>query len=208
MSTAIEALDKLNAHARAADYGSTARIIPQSAIYALKKQALYVLSAAGVATHRRVFYRAKCRNCGDSGWHRRDEGCYTCGGSGLNPGKGYKDLCFVESTLPGGIVWHSPDLNVLELWHAAGKATGEEAAPCGDWRPLLPGLPIDAAEAVGMLNEVETWLRPTMLVQAPYCLTLRKEDERWRLPELATWLRRHPEQRGSQWWISDNDIPF
>lgn len=205
----LRALDKLNKHARASDYGPTARIIPQSAIYKLKKQALYVLTAAGVATHRRVFYRAPCRNCGGSGWHRRDEGCYTCSGSTTNPGKGYKDLFFVESTLPDGIIWHSPDLGALDLWHAAGKMSGEDPFPCGDWRPLLPGLPIEAAAAVQLLNEVEDWLRPTMLVQPPYHLSMRVTDERWQEPALVKWLHRHPEQRQSHWWVTgDEDLSF
>ena len=201
----LQSLDKLNKHARAWECGPIPRIIPQSAIYALKKQALYVLTAAGVATHRRVVYHAPCRNCGGSGWHRKDEGCWTCSGSGPNPGRGHKDLFFVESTLPEGIIWHSPCLGALDLWHAA----GEPLHPCGDWKPLLPGLPLEAVEAVKLLNEVETWLRPTMLFQNPYHLHLRHTDERWRDFELSRWLQRHPEQRESHWWAEgDKDLPF
>jgi hypothetical protein len=173
----LQALDRLNAHARA--YGCGKR-----AIYAYKTLACLVLAHAGALQVRPVGVMVKCHNCAGTGqfiyWdgEKSGERCRTCAASG------YLHLRFVE-TKAGDICWHHPwstsaggddgrqifiAARKLEncsyrpvtrtLWLVAkdGAETEVPFEDAGAWKPNSGGTKIEGEALAELLNTVEWWI--------------------------------------------------
>lgn len=168
----IDAISRLNAHARAFGQG-------YRAIYAYKTLAAVTLAMDGAATIRFVRWIGTCNRCTNgrySHWEWEDGytvRCRDCGGTGE------RALRFTATTLPNGDVWHHPwegpnssgrDIatEVLGLafvddgrgnyHHETAIGQRIEWRDPGEWRPNLPPARLETAELVPLLNQVEDWV--------------------------------------------------
>lgn len=164
----IAALSRLNHHARSRGGRGTAR----KAIYAYKSLAALELASEGKAALRFVKWTGKCNRCDNGRFNHWSWGdghyvsCRDCGGTGL------RTLCFAETTLPDGLVWHHPFPS--PGYDIACEAIGLHLDDKGDyrsrdgaligwgspgfWEPNAPAEALERNNLVTLLNEVEDWV--------------------------------------------------
>lgn len=120
-------------------------------VYHYKREALRELKQLQLATHRLVSVRTKCRDCGGSGCYTDSYGhthdhCWLCGN------KGRVTLRFVESTLYGGIVWHTPE---RDAWHFHGSTCGTDPTPVENWTVHQVGKDLTPSQVATHMNAIE-----------------------------------------------------
>lgn len=185
----LEALDRLNSYVRSPAYRAHYFLAngPRRAVYEMKRTALEVTHAAGIATHRRIVVKVRCRDCGGTGRYVDRDGqeydhCYACdnGGSAI--------LRFIESTLAERFVWHTPfgsepqairtlfpsrmDL-CMEEWEASWE-------PASDWDPNRPGQDLTPVEAAEALLLAEDAFPPAVRKRARYDSRVDEEENYYR----------------------------
>lgn len=127
------------------------------AIYLYKGAALRALAESGVdLSPVPVYVDAACRDCGGSGeyihWTGQElDHCWRCGNSGR------VRLEFIQTTLPNGVIWHSPR-EPLKCPDSLRRAVeGMEARPAVDWEIGRPGQDLDYQDLAAALNVAEAW---------------------------------------------------
>lgn len=150
---ACRKLDRLNSWVRSRSFrhGFGGRL--DFVIYHLKSQAIQACIAAGIASHRLIATDVKCRQCGGTGRYVNQYGdeyphCRACRSTGQ------AHLQFIETTIAGELIWHTPAnhrVSFVERWW---EWTEE---PAGDWQPNTVGKDLAIDEAALLLNEVESF---------------------------------------------------
>lgn len=161
LQDALSSVDRLNSWVRSESYRQ-GNWDCRKAIYYLKRSALKKVLALGwPANHRAVVATVRCRDCDGSGrylssYGNRKLNCYPCNSTGL------VRLEFIESSLPGGITWHTP----RQEWQAIapGLLSQQAPMPVMDWQPNQTGKDLSIVEAANALNLAEVFFpdRPSI----------------------------------------------
>lgn len=144
----VNAMSRLNSFVRSESFGYHYSQQMRYIIYGHKDQLIGAALKAGMASQRLIAVKSKCRTCHGTGMYDHwrynggDEGCWTCGGTGK------VELKFIETTLPGGIVFHTP----IHSWPADALITIESG-----WKPNQRGNDLTPAELADTLNVIEVW---------------------------------------------------
>jgi hypothetical protein len=144
----VNAMSRLNSFVRSETFRYHHSSQMRGIIYGHKDYLIAAALKAGMASQRLIAVKSKCRRCDGSGiygswrYDSDDEGCWTCGGTGK------VTLYFRETTLPGGIIFHSPIFSV---------PSGELATFETGWKPNQTGKDLTPAELADALNVVESW---------------------------------------------------
>ena len=147
----LTALGALNAWARGSDDGRIRR-----AIYWYKRNALAALHDAGVdLSPVPVYVDTQCRDCEGTGrymgeWGQEDH-CWRCESTGT------VRLEFVQVTLPGGAIWHSPREPLKCPTALLVAVAGQAAIPAEDWEVGREGADLPYPDLAAALNRVEDW---------------------------------------------------
>lgn len=151
--------DALNSYVRSPSYRGGLSSNLKRVIYHYKREALKAVTSARLASHRRVWARSKCIDCGGRGRYTDYNGhthphCRKCGSTGS------VKLSFIESTIAMvSIVWHSPERECWDFLPLGWREWPEESA--GDWAPHRPGKDLTADEQAKHLLEVESFFPNT-----------------------------------------------
>jgi hypothetical protein len=144
----INAMSRLNSFVRSESFGYHYSSQMRYIIYGHKDHLINAAISAGMASQRLIAVKSKCRTCHGTGMYDHwrynggDEGCWTCRGTGKVM------LYFSETTLPGGIVFHTPIHSV---------PTGELVTIESGWKPNQRGKDLTPAELAEALNIIEAW---------------------------------------------------
>ena len=149
----LHKVDHLNSWVRSDSFRHSGGGRLDFVIYHLKSEAIKAAMAAGIASHRLIGTDVRCRDCCGSGryvnsWGEEFSHCRMCFSTGT------VHLQFIESTLAGDLVWHSPAnfrLNFLRNW------SHMEEHSAGDWKPHTKGRDLTVDQAALLLNEVESY---------------------------------------------------
>jgi len=155
----LDALIALNSWARSREATRGLNRGLRRAIYHYKNAALRALIQGGVDLSPRLVYaEAQCRDCGGSGCYydgdcdRELDHCYRCHSTGK------VRLEFIQATLPGGAIWHSPREYLKCPTCLLSLVEGREAEPAGEsWNVGREGKALDFQSLAGALNQVEDW---------------------------------------------------
>lgn len=119
-------------------------------VYHYKREALREFTQLQLASHRLVFVRVTCRDCGGSRRYTDSYGythdhCWLCGSTGS------VGLRFVESTLPGGIIWNTPERDDFR------RGVGQEVATRVE-TPIVHqvGKDLTPSEVAANMNAIES----------------------------------------------------
>lgn len=148
----IPQLDALNsfirseAHRRASVVSSLPKVV-----YHYKREALCELTRMQQATHRLVATSTKCRDCGGSRCYTDMNGythdhCWKCSSTGR------VTLRFIESTIRGTTVWHTP---ITDAYTFIRDTSEMKEYPVLDWKVHMPGIDMTPSEVATALCDVE-----------------------------------------------------